>query len=62
MSPSSTTGAPHQARPAEADAEIHLSVGADMDSWEDRPGFERVAYADGRTDAQRKDYERLAPR
>jgi hypothetical protein len=55
-----TTGAPHRARPAaEADAEIHLSVGADMDSWEDRPGFERVAYADGRTDAQREDYERL---
>jgi hypothetical protein len=53
-------GAPHRARPAaEADAQIHLSVGADMERWEDEPGFERVAYADGRTEAEREEYERL---
>jgi hypothetical protein len=43
----------------EADAEIHLSVGADMDQWEGRPGYTRVAYVDGRTEAERAEFERL---
>jgi hypothetical protein len=45
--------------PDRADAEIHLSVGVDMDQWEDRPGYTRIAYADGRTAAERAEFERL---
>jgi len=56
-------GAPHRVLPAdEADAEVHLAVGADMDTYENRPGFERVAYVDPRTQAERDDYERLRAR
>lgn len=56
-------GAPHRVLPADqADAEVHLAVGADMDNYENRPGFERVAYVDPRTEAERDEYERLRAR
>jgi hypothetical protein len=56
-------GAPHRVLPAnEADAVVHMAVGADMDNYEDRPGFERVAYVDPRTEAERAEYERLRAR
>ena len=45
--------------PDQADAEIHLSVGVDMDQFENRPGWTRIAYADGRTAAERAEFERL---
>jgi hypothetical protein len=45
--------------PDQADAEIHLSVGVDMDQFDDRAGFTRIAYADRRTAAERAEFERL---
>jgi hypothetical protein len=53
-------GAPHRVLPAaDADAEVHVSVGPDIEVWEGRPEAERIAYTDVRTDAERAEYERL---
>jgi hypothetical protein len=42
----------------DATAEVHLSVGPDIPTWEQKPGAERVAYVDLRTDEQVAEYER----
>lgn len=44
-------------RSADADAEVHVSVGPDIALWESRPDATMVAYADPRTDAQRARFE-----
>ena len=45
--------------PADAAAEVHLSVGSDIETWRARPGVQEVAYADARSPSQRADYDRL---
>jgi hypothetical protein len=45
--------------PRRASAEVHLSVGTDIDEWRGRPGVRLVAYSDPRTPAQRAEYRRL---
>ena len=45
--------------PADATAEVHLSVGADVARWEDRPGAVRVAEVDIRTAEDRARYADL---
>jgi hypothetical protein len=45
--------------PEEATAELHLSVGADIENWVDQPGAVRVATADLRTAADRRRYQEL---
>jgi hypothetical protein len=43
--------------PADADAEVHVSVGPDIALWESRADATMIAYADPRTDAQRARFE-----
>jgi hypothetical protein len=50
------------ADPERVTAEVHLSVGEDIPVAEERPGAVRVAYADGRTDAERERYDELRSR
>ena len=45
--------------PADATAEVHLSVGEDVALWEDQPGAVRVAQVDIRTDEDRAHYAEL---
>ena len=45
--------------PADATAEVHLAVGGDIATSEDRPGAVRVAYADGRSAEERARYDAL---
>ncbi|MGH9234004.1 MAG: hypothetical protein ACRD0R_11785 [Acidimicrobiales bacterium] len=44
--------------PADADAEVHVSVGPDIALWESRADATMIAYADPRTEAQRARFER----
>jgi hypothetical protein len=54
---------PHRVRhPAEATAEIRLSVGPDIETWGARPGVQRVAYFEPRSPAERAEYVRLVAR
>ncbi len=49
----------HRVMPrAEADAEIHVSVGPDIEEWRAKDGFTEIAYVDPRTDAERAVFER----
>lgn len=49
----------HRVMPAaEADAEIHLSVGPDIEVWQARGDAVMVAYGDPRTDAERARFDR----
>jgi hypothetical protein len=51
---------PHRVMgPAEATAEVHLAVGADIETWRAAPGAEQVAYVDPRSRAERAEYRRL---
>ena len=45
--------------PADAAAEVHLSVGSDIAIWRARPGAREVAYVDPRSPAERAEFERL---
>ena len=45
--------------PSDASAEVHLAVGADIETWRARPGAREVAYVDPRSPAERVEYERL---
>jgi hypothetical protein len=50
----------HRVRdPRQATAEIHLSVGSDIDVWRAKPGVEEVAYVDDRNPRERGEYARL---
>ena len=50
---------PHRVMPiAEATAEVHVSVGPDISTWQQKPGAEQVVYVDLRTDRQIAEYER----
>jgi hypothetical protein len=48
--------------PAEATAEVHLAVGADIRTWRAKPGAEQVAYVDPRSRDERVEYGRLRAR
>jgi hypothetical protein len=48
--------------PEEPTAEVHLVVGAGVETWAARPGVEEVARFDPRTPAQRAEYERIRAR
>jgi hypothetical protein len=49
----------HRVMPVgEATAEVHISLGPDIDVWDDVAGAERLAYVDPRTDEERATYER----
>jgi hypothetical protein len=51
---------PHRIlRPDQATAEVHLSVGDDVEVWRAKPGVREVAFADPRSDAERAEYVRL---
>jgi hypothetical protein len=43
----------------EATAEVHISLGADIERWRSVPGAVEVAFADVRTDEERVELERL---
>ena len=45
--------------PSDAAAEVHLAVGADIDTWRARPGANEVAYVDPRSPGERAEFERL---
>ena len=45
--------------PADATAEIHVAVGADIATWEARPGYRRIATWDPADRRDRAEYERL---
>jgi hypothetical protein len=45
--------------PAAAAAEVHLSVGSDIDVWRARPGAQQVAFLDTRSAPERAEYARL---
>ncbi|MGI8795975.1 MAG: hypothetical protein ACR2IR_05225, partial [Acidimicrobiia bacterium] len=47
---------------AEATAEVHLAVGADIETWRATPGAEQVAYVDPRSREERAEYRRLRAR
>jgi hypothetical protein len=50
---------PHRVMPvADATAEVHISLGPDIPTWEEKPGAEQVVYVDLRTDEQIAEYER----
>jgi len=50
---------PHRVMdPDEATAEIHISFGPDIPTWQARPGAEQVVYIDQRTDEELAAYER----
>jgi len=49
---------PHRVLPSgEATAEVHISLGPDIEVWRDRPEYEEVVYVDLRTDEQVEAYE-----
>ena len=48
--------------PDEATAEIHISFGPDIPTWDARPGVERILYVDERTPEQLREYERARTR
>jgi hypothetical protein len=51
---------PHRIlKPGEATAEVHLSVGDDIDVWRNKPGAEEVVYVDPRTPAEQRRYAEL---
>jgi len=45
--------------PADAEAEIHLASGSDIERWRRRPGFDELVYVDDATPAERAEYRRL---
>ncbi|CAN5835372.1 hypothetical protein BH24ACT3_BH24ACT3_15780 [soil metagenome] len=45
--------------PSEADGNVHLSVGPDIEARRALPGFEQVASSDPRTAGERREYEQL---
>jgi hypothetical protein len=46
----------------EATAHVHLAVGPEIDKARAEPGMRQIAYVDGRTAAQRLDFQRLRDR
>jgi len=53
----------HRVRdPADAAAEVHLSVGSDIQLWRARPDVREIAHFDPRSPAERERYERLHAR
>lgn len=50
---------PHRVLPSEeATAEVHISLGPDIEVWRDRPDYDEVVYVDLRTDEEVAEYER----
>src|SRR5690606_27610578 len=50
---------PHRVMPvASATAEVHVSVGPDIATWEQTPGAEQLVHVDLRTDEQITEHER----
>ena len=45
--------------PEEATAQLHVAVGADIATWEARPGYRRIATWDPAREAERAEYDRL---
>jgi hypothetical protein len=45
--------------PADAEAEIHLTSGSDIERWRGKQGFDEVVYIDDATPAERAEYGRL---
>src|SRR5262249_55367157 len=46
-------------QPKDALAEVHLSIGSDIDLWRDKPAAREIAYYDPRSPAQRARSQRL---
>jgi hypothetical protein len=54
---------PHRIlEPDDATAEVHLSVGNDIEVWRAKPGVREVAYVDPRTPAEQQEYQELRRR